>query len=135
MEASLKGRDRAQLQGWRLWTALAVTTCTPSPETLESPHPCFQLMHPKAQVFPPPNSLRDPSTQSFPTHLLTAKSRISAECPLYSLIIFPERASQSRTAPSRLQVYTTAEFSSHSNCTIPDWGKGGSRVSTGNNSR
>lgn len=59
-----------------------------------------------------------------PTHLLTAKSRISAECPRYSLIIFPERASQSRTTPSRLQVYTTAELSSHSNCTIPDWDRG-----------
>lgn len=59
-----------------------------------------------------------------PAHLLTAKSRISAECPRYSLIIFPERASQSRTAPSRLQVYTTAELSSHSSCTIPDWGSG-----------
>lgn len=53
--------------------------------------------------------------------MLTAKSRISAECPRYSLIIFPERASQRRTAPSRLQVYTTAELSSHSSCTIPDW--------------
>lgn len=82
--------------------------------------------HPKERQAcggPHRSSMRE-GVQGFPTHLLTAKSRISAECPRYSLIIFPERASQSRTAPSRLQVYTTAELSSHSNCTIPDCGRG-----------
>lgn len=58
MEASLERGEKAQQWGWGLWTAAAVTTSL-FPETLQSYHPRFQMMHPKAQGFPHPSSLRE----------------------------------------------------------------------------
>lgn len=55
------------------------------------------------------------------SYLLMAKSRISAVCPWYSDTMLPERASHRRRAPSKLQVDTTEEDSSHCRCTMPAW--------------
>lgn len=49
------------------------------------------------------------------------KSRISAVWPRYSDTMLPERASHSRSAPSRQQVDTTEEESSHCRWTMPAW--------------
>lgn len=49
------------------------------------------------------------------------KSRISAVCPRYSDTMLPERASHKRSAPSKQQVETTEEDSSHCRWTMPAW--------------
>lgn len=54
-------------------------------------------------------------------YLLMVKSRISAVWPRYSDTMPPERASHSRSAPSRQQVDTTEEESSHCRWTMPAW--------------
>lgn len=55
------------------------------------------------------------------SYLLIVKSRISAVWPWYSDTMLPERASHRRSAPSKLQVDTTEEDSSHCRWTMPAW--------------
>lgn len=55
-------------------------------------------------------------------YLLMVKSRISAVWPQYSDTMLPERASHNRSAPSKQQVDTTEEDSSHCRWTMPAWG-------------
>lgn len=54
-------------------------------------------------------------------YLLMVKSRISAVWPRYSDTMLPERASHKRSAPSKLQVDTTEDDSSHWRWTMPAW--------------
>lgn len=54
-------------------------------------------------------------------YLLMVKSRISAVWPRYSDTMLPVRASHKRSAPSKQQVDTTEEDSSHCRWTMPAW--------------
>lgn len=55
-------------------------------------------------------------------YLLMVKSRISAVWPWYSDTMLPERPSHNRSAPSKQQVDTTEEDSSHCRWTMPACG-------------